>query len=558
MKAMMKILLIVVSLTILVGLFTLSACSSNDEGKTEGTTVVAKNTQPNLPTINPWLTQSVYPTSLHNPGQTDASPVAGPTKAQVLTVADVKTVMGLFNSQPVTMHIGDDRVLIAAGNLGLRKIYATGDAFEEISFTPYPGFEELASKTTEKSLNAIITKLDAAREAKDDAGILAISSEMDALGLNFRTVANGVYHFVDKDNFHYCVYGGVNILKSTDKGEVHTPMEMVKSVNITEGLPADLAKTVNRIIGAGMTYNGNIAVAAPGMVALLSRDLEMLDYVTFPGEFVDNSIAIDESGIYAVTSEHMYKLVWTGEALSFDEADGGWKSPYNTIDAETALRLGAASRGSGTTPSLMGNGDDEDHLVLISDADANGANLVAFWRNDIPEDFVQIPGTKSRRIAGQIRFDLSQLTAEASAVVKGYGAILANSTYEKPSETPGDFIGNIFTAGITRPAPLGLQKFEWDPKQNTFSVAWTNKTVDNTDWMVPVVTTNNLLYLPSKDGLSYTYDAIDWFTGKKVMSWKMPTTSSFYNTSLGIAYFLEDGDLIFAGFFNTKRVNFKK
>ena len=558
MKAMMKILLIVVSLTILVGLFTLSACSSNDEGKTEGTTVVAKNTQPNLPTINPWLTQSVYPTSHHNPGQTDASPVAGPTKAQVLTVADVKTVMGLFNSQPVTMHIGDDRVLIAAGNLGLRKIYATGDAFEEISFTPYPGFEELASKTTEKSLNAIITKLDAAREAKDDAGILAISSEMDALGLNFRTVANGVYHFVDKDNFHYCVYGGVNILKSTDKGEVHTPMEMVKSVNITEGLPADLAKTVNRIIGAGMTYNGNIAVAAPGMVALLSRDLELLDYVTFPGEFVDNSIAIDESGIYAVTSEHMYKLVWTGEALSFDEADGGWKSPYNTIDAETALRLGAASRGSGTTPSLMGNGDDEDHLVLISDADANGANLVAFWRNDIPEDFEQIPGTKSRRIAGQIRFDLSQLTAEASAVVKGYGAILANSTYEKPSETPGDFIGNIFTAGITRPAPLGLQKFEWDPKQNTFSVAWTNKTVDNTDWMVPVVTTNNLLYLPSKDGLSYTYDAIDWFTGEKVMSWKMPTTSSFYNTSLGIAYFLEDGDLIFAGFFNTKRVNFKK
>jgi len=46
--------------------------------------------------------------------------------------------------------------------------------------------------------------------------------------------------------------------------------------------------------------------------------------------------------------------------------------------------------------------------------------------------------------------------------------------------------------------------------------------------------------------------------GKKVMSWKMPTSSTFYNTALGIAYFLEDGDLIFAGFFNTKRINFKK
>jgi len=512
----------------------------------------------NFPAKNSWLTDSVYPTSHHNPGQTDASPLDGPTIGKDLTVDDIKTVKGLFNSQPVTKHIGKDRILITAGVLGIRKIYATGEAFEEISFMPYPGIEDLANKTTEESLNKFVAKLDSAREAKDDAAILALSPEMEALGFSFRTVANGVYHFVDKDQFHYAVYGGVNILKSTDHGKVKEPLQAVKSVNVTEKLPADLAKTVNRIVGAGMTYDGNIAVAAPGIVALLSRDLEMLDYVTFPGEFVDNSIAIDESGIYAVTSEHMYKLVWTGEKLSFDEADGGWKSAYNTIDAETALKMGAASRGSGTTPSLMGFEDDEDKLVLISDADANGSNLVAFWRNEIPEDFKQIPGTESRRIAGQISFDLSQLTAEASAVVKGYGAVLANSTYVKPSETPGDIFGNIFTAGITRPAPLGLQKFEWDPKANKFSVAWTNKAVDNTDWMVPVVTKNDLLYLPSKDGLSYTYDALDWDTGKKVASWKMPTTSSFYNTSLGIAYFLEDGDLIFAGFFNTKRVNFEK
>ena len=104
----------------------------------------------NLPAKNPWLTDSVYPTSHHNPGQTDASPVAGPTKGQILTVDDVKTVKGLFNSQPVTKHIGKDRILIAAGVLGIRKIYATGDAFEEISFMPYPGLEKLSKKTTEK------------------------------------------------------------------------------------------------------------------------------------------------------------------------------------------------------------------------------------------------------------------------------------------------------------------------------------------------------------------------------------------------------------------------
>ena len=264
----------------------------------------------NFPAKNSWLTDSVYPTSHHNPGQTDASPLDGPTIGKDLTVDDIKTVKGLFNSQPVTKHIGKDRILITAGVLGIRKIYATGEAFEEISFMPYPGLEDLANKTTEESLNKFVAKLDSAREAKDDAAILALSPEMEALGFSFRTVANGVYHFVDKDQFHYAVYGGVNILKSTDHGKVKEPLQAVKSVNVTEKLPADLAKTVNRIVGAGMTYDGNIAVAAPGIVALLSRDLEMLDYVTFPGEFVDNSIAIDESGIYAVTSEHMYKLVW--------------------------------------------------------------------------------------------------------------------------------------------------------------------------------------------------------------------------------------------------------
>ena len=44
--------------------------------------------------------------------------------------------------------------------------------------------------------------------------------------------------------------------------------------------------------------------------------------------------------------------------------------------------MGALSRGSGTTPTLLGFGDDEHKLVLISDADRNGTNLVGFWRDE--------------------------------------------------------------------------------------------------------------------------------------------------------------------------------
>lgn len=109
----------------------------------------------------------------------------------------------------------------------------------------------------------------------------------------------------------------------------------------------------------------------------------------------NESIAVDETGIYVVTSKRMPKVVWTGTKLSMDEADGGWQSEYNTMSDEEALTAGAISRGSGTTPTLMGFGDDPDRLVVSSDADAKGAHLVAFWRDQIRTGFKQKPGTTS-------------------------------------------------------------------------------------------------------------------------------------------------------------------
>lgn len=54
-----------------------------------------------------------------------------------------------------------------------------------------------------------------------------------------------------------------------------------------------------------------------------------------------------------------------------------------------AVLAAQISRGSGTTPTLMGFGDDPDKFVVIADGAEGGTNLVAFWRDDIPEDFEQ-------------------------------------------------------------------------------------------------------------------------------------------------------------------------
>jgi len=86
--------------------------------------------------------------------------------------------------------------------------------------------------------------------------------------------------------------------------------------------------------------------------------------------------------------------------------------------------------------------------------------------------------------------------------VLGYGVAVINGSYPKPVKTPGH--PNAFTAGVTRPAPLGVEEFLWNPKTRTLDKAWINREVDNSDIMVPVVSAKTgLLYCAHKQDGSY-------------------------------------------------------
>jgi hypothetical protein len=509
---------------------------------------------PNMPARNPWLTDSVYPTSHFNPAATDSVLFAGPVKGRKLTRdKDVKLVPNVMVSNPAIKKVGTDTVAFASGTLGIRKLFLTDKALEEISFIAYPGLEQESQNATEAAVSAVLAEVDAARREKDDAKLLAAIGGVVRLGVTFQAGINGVYNLFDRDGFHYCVFGGTKVLKTTDDNIVRGPVRIAKLVDVAAALPAEAAQVVTRIIGLNMTYDGHIAAAAPGALVILDRDLNVKDYLAF-GEAVDNSIAIDErNGIYVVTSRRMLKVVWNGEKLSLDEKDGGWESGYEWTPDEKALAMGAISRGSGTTPTLMGFGDDPDKLVLIADAAESGTNAVAFWRDEIPADFEQKPGTKSRRIADQARIEISQLTIEPSPNVLGYGAVFINGSYPKPVKTPG--LPNAFTAGVTRPAPLGVEKFEWNPKTRQLEKIWINREVDNSDIMVPVVSAaTGLLYAAHKENGDYQYVGIDWKTGELRERWIFPDDSSVWNALGGITTILEDGDLLIGGVFAIKRI----
>ena len=151
---------------------------------------------------------------------------------------------------------------------------------------------------------------------------------------------------------------------------------------------------------------------------------------------MSNSIALDEkNGIYVASNTIMRKLVWTGTTLSDKESDGAWSSPYDYSVQPPIIKV---SNGTGSTPTLMGFGNDPDKLVVITDG-AKQMKLVAFWRDQIPEGFVQKAGTASRRIAGQIKATCGFTTlpewiqSEQSVVVSGYGAFVVNNIPETVS-----------------------------------------------------------------------------------------------------------------------------
>ena len=111
---------------------------------------VALRAEPGRPAAHPFAAAGPYPMSHHNPGQTDLTIVDGPTKGRALTRADAKTAPVVWCSAPIVKERGTHTTAIAGTPHGLAKIDATGEAFELVSFMPYPGLEDEQAGSTEE------------------------------------------------------------------------------------------------------------------------------------------------------------------------------------------------------------------------------------------------------------------------------------------------------------------------------------------------------------------------------------------------------------------------
>lgn len=233
------------------------------------------------------------------------------------------------------------------------------------------------------------------------------------------------------------------------------------------------------IRGLNLLYDGFLVFTTSlGVVGVIRRDFTGLQVIRLRSdddqqEIISNSHAVDEDGgIYVVSSKKMYRLQWNGSTLSIQ-----WSAEYDVgPDDPGTGRLGA---GSGSTPTLMGTGSQQDKFVVITDGQEL-MHLVLFWKDEIPVDWEPIAPGKDRRIAAEVPVTFGDANAttslsEQSVLVRGYGAVVVNNDYgiTLPRWLP-EVLAQLFIlwTGKKKFAPYGVEKFEWNPTSRTLDRAF--------------------------------------------------------------------------------------
>jgi hypothetical protein len=520
-----------------------------------GSSLAFSQDRPALPPNNPFLIQnSAYPSVHFNSAQTDVTTLPvwqGETEiepSQVDWLPGV-TTMGTAHR----LYSGGEHAVFFSGGNRVGKIRITGGDFSIVDEVSIPGLEDNTISTTE--LRRIVKQMEFANGDEHEY-LLPLREFLKETAQGTATVGNGLYTLMDKDGYYYGGFG-TTVYKVADvrEGDVYSPIEIVKSFDMRDGMPEDLRDKISRIFALSMTYDGHLVVAMPGTIAVMDRNFGNFQFIYLEGEAVDNGISVDEEGgIYCVTSKYMRKVVWDGKKLSDQEADDAWKSEYDYVPNPKAL-----SRGAGNTPTLMGFGPDDDKLVLVADA-GDPVKIVAFWREEIPQDFEQKAGTKSRRIADQLALTIDvPATIEWSPHVYGNGVMMMASAYANPvTQDDGKFafFETVLAAGVTREAPVGAEKWSWDSRTASLKSDWT---VDYPlhSALHPVSAASNTVTLALTEDGVYSLVHVDWDTGQEVGK-VILGTSPFFNDGGGFFIPLNEDEIYITGVFGPVRISRKE
>jgi hypothetical protein len=573
-----------------VSLALLAGCGSDQttqqSASATGTTVTRSlptdGTRPNYAPQNPHMADSVLPIGHINSAQStgvDHAGPAGPTEVLSqenggLTYTHIGP--GHFGAAISPPYPNGKRVIWSNGAERISKLdYDTLEVLSEYPLKNSPIYQNNEGLISAEQADKVFSRLDWLPKFSY-SGLATVVATIPLAKEYYGGGLAGVYYLLSSDNVLY-VGGKESILAYADADPADPGSDVVLKAEWKK--PPEVTGGFNSM---NMTYDGwIISITDDGWVVLIKQDFSeyhtlqltgaevatawnqhMLDSGRRQGAatWVRNGPAIDEKGnIWVASLQHMHKIIWDGETLSKDPADGAWVEPYSNngditvtfddiIDPATGepFTFENVNVGTGATVSLMGHGN-EDKFAVITDGD-EVMNMVLFWRDEIPADWKQLPQAPSRRIAGMLRADIGfddkeAVQTEQSVVVGGYGAFVVNNA---PASKPiggapdGAYVG---LAGHHPDfTPHGVQKFEWDPEAQALKEAWVNSEVSSVN-SVPIVSNGaNMVYtVGARDG-QWSLEGLDWTTGESVFHYI--TGSSRYNTQFSGVLMDQEGRLL--------------
>lgn len=496
-------------------------------------------TEVSKPKPNPWLAQEEYSITHFNSAQTDAFSYGVKDGTFHIDMSKCKltwsgpvNLMTLASTSPQYMWgMSSDRVSI---------IDVSDGNFERLAEAGLPGIK----KKTEEQLKVITGDYGSYAELeKAVTGILGERPQM--------SIANGNYVLCDKDNYVYINAGHILArYRLKNKNNPKEGIELDNQITLTPHIFGSYT-----LVGATMTYDGHIIVAAQHGLVVLNRELTTIEdtYKLPETQILTNSISVDEDGGVYVASNNraasgkglMQKLICKNGKFSDSENDGAWQAEYDGGPAAPCIKMGY---GTGSTPTLMGFGTDEDKLVVITDG-AKRMKLAAFWRNEIPADAKPVEAG-NKRLAGVYNVTCGLpaskewVQSEQSVVTAGYSAFVVNNISET-SQALTDKIVGVLAIGPVVEVPKGVECVHWNAKGNKWESKWARADVSSAS-MIPAVSTKSEMVFVSgwSDSSGWEITGLDWTSGvtrhRSILG-----KSNRANGAYAIIQFLSNGDLLY-------------
>ena len=507
--------------------------------------------QINTPKRNPYLAAEHYSITHFNSAQTDAFPYA---------VAD-----GTFRVDPMQAEGGwsgpVNLMTLSAAVNG----YMWGMSSDRVSYyrTSNGAFTKLGEAGLPSGTMKTDEQLRILTDKYENVSDL-YNAIVPFLGTNpMFAIASGNYVLCDKDNYAYSNIG-TTIARYclVDPKNPDAGIKLDKQFDVQGSVGG--AKS---LVGVIMSYDGHLVVAYNKGIAIVDRNLtQVIDSYQLPADQVlSNSISIDEhNGIYLASNSNvengkglMQKIILKNGKLSTSEADGAWQSAYDGGPMAPSIKMGY---GTGSTPTLMGFGDDEDKLVVITDG-AKRMKIVAFWRDNIPSDAKEVVAGNPR-IAGvrPITCGLPESTewiqSEQSVACAGYGAFVVNNILSGGATT-GDKVVDVLAIGPLIETPRGAERLQWNTAENCWETVWTRADISSPSMIPAISTTSEMVFVngySQADGWEVT--GLDWNTGETRHRVIFGDTSRG-NGTYAIIQYLENGDLLFNSVSGPFRVKLK-